>query len=61
MPRFRLVPQTREFFELYSRASANVIEIARLLSGLLAAFPEEDTRIAGRIKDREHDGDGPDQ
>src|SRR5439155_23056688 len=57
MPRFRLVPQTREFFELYSRASANVIEIARLLSGLLAAFPGEDTTIAGRIKDREHDGD----
>jgi len=57
MPRFRLVPQTREFFELYSRASANVIEIARLLSGLLAAFPEENPTIAGRIKDREHDGD----
>jgi uncharacterized protein len=57
MPRFRLVPQTREFFALYSRASANVIEIARLLGEQLAAFPEENATIAGQIKDREHDGD----
>src|SRR6266516_1288166 len=57
MPRFRLVPQTREFFELYSRASANVIEIARLLSELLASFPEENPTITGQIRDREHDGD----
>jgi uncharacterized protein len=57
MPRLRLVPQTREFFELYSRASANVIEIARLLGELLAAFPEQNSTIAGQIKDREHDGD----
>jgi predicted phosphate transport protein (TIGR00153 family) len=57
MPRFRLVPQTREFFALYSQASANVIQIARLLGELLAAFPEENPTIAGRIKDREHDGD----
>jgi predicted phosphate transport protein (TIGR00153 family) len=57
MPRLRLVPQTREFFELYSRASANVIEIARLLGELLAAFPEQNPTIAGQIKDREHDGD----
>src|SRR6266704_3538387 len=57
MPRFRLVPQTREFFELYSRASANVIEIARLLRELLASFPEENPTITGQIRDREHDGD----
>src|SRR5437016_5170129 len=57
MPRFRLVPQTREYFELYSRAYANVIEIARLLSELLASFPEENPTITGQIRDREHDGD----
>jgi uncharacterized protein len=57
MLRLRLVPQTREFFELYSRASANAVEIARLLVELLAAFPEDDPRIVGQIKDREHEGD----
>jgi predicted phosphate transport protein (TIGR00153 family) len=57
MARLRLVPRQREFFPLYARASANVIEIARLLGELLAAFPNEDSAIATRIKDREHDGD----
>ena len=49
MARFRFVPQTRGFFELYSRASANVIEIARLLAELLTAFPEENPQIATQI------------
>jgi len=31
MARLRLTPQKREFFELYARASANAVEIARLL------------------------------
>jgi predicted phosphate transport protein (TIGR00153 family) len=57
MARLRLIPQKREFFELYSRASANVIEIARLLGRLLDGFPEDDPQIPGQIKDREHDGD----
>ena len=57
MLRLRLVPQTREFFVLYSRASANAVEIARLLVELLAAFPEDEPQIVGRIKDREHEGD----
>jgi predicted phosphate transport protein (TIGR00153 family) len=57
MARLRLVPQTREFFDLYSRASANVVEIARLLVAFLDAFPEEDPQIVAQIKDREHDGD----
>jgi predicted phosphate transport protein (TIGR00153 family) len=57
MARLRLVPQTREFFSLYSQAAANVIEIARLLRELLDVFPEDDSRIARQIKDREHDGD----
>jgi predicted phosphate transport protein (TIGR00153 family) len=57
MPRLRLVPQTHEFFELYSQASANVVAIARLLGELLAAFPAENRQIVAQIKEREHDGD----
>ena len=57
MRRLRLVPQKREFFELYSHASANAVEIARLLVELLAAFPEDDPALVARIKDREHEGD----
>jgi predicted phosphate transport protein (TIGR00153 family) len=52
----RLVPQKREFFELYSQASANAIEISRLLVELLERFPE-DGGLIGQIKEREHEGD----
>jgi predicted phosphate transport protein (TIGR00153 family) len=57
MARLSLVPQKREFFELYMRASANAVEIARLLVDLLATFHEQNGDLVGRIKDREHDGD----
>jgi predicted phosphate transport protein (TIGR00153 family) len=57
MARLKLVPQTREFFELYTRASANAVEISRLLVDLLDAFPEHDEGLIRQIKDREHDGD----
>ncbi len=39
MARLRLTPQKREFFDLYASASANAVEIARLLSELLDTFP----------------------
>jgi predicted phosphate transport protein (TIGR00153 family) len=57
MPRLRLTPQKHEFFELYSRASANAVEIARLLVELLERFPEGGDALIGQIKEREHDGD----
>ena len=52
-----LVPQRREFFELYNRASANVVEIARLLSELLDQFPTDGESLIRDIKDLEHEGD----
>jgi len=55
--RIRLTPQNREFFDLYARSSANVVEIARLLVHLLDRFPEESGELARRIKDCEHEGD----
>jgi uncharacterized protein Yka (UPF0111/DUF47 family) len=57
MARLRLTPQKREFFELYARASANTIEIARLLVDLLETFPQDGSELIARIKDREHEGD----
>jgi uncharacterized protein len=53
----RLTPQKREFFELYARASANAVEIARLLVDLLETFPQDGDSLIARIKEREHDGD----
>jgi predicted phosphate transport protein (TIGR00153 family) len=56
VPRLSLTPQKREFFELYSSASANAVEIARLLVDLLDHFPDG-TDLIARIKEREHEGD----
>src|SRR5918911_3293343 len=57
VPRVRLTPQKREFFDLYSRASGNAVEIARLLIELLERFPAEDGELIRKIKEREHEGD----
>jgi predicted phosphate transport protein (TIGR00153 family) len=55
--RIRLVPQRREFFELFCRASANSVEIGRLLVQLLDRFPDGGAELIGHIKEREHTGD----
>ena len=57
MPRITLVPQKKEFFQLYNRAAANAVEIARLLDRLLEAFPEGKEDALRSIKDAEHEGD----
>jgi uncharacterized protein len=57
VPRLRLTPQKREFFDLYTSASANAVEIARLLVQLLERFPEDGRELIDQIKDREHEGD----
>jgi predicted phosphate transport protein (TIGR00153 family) len=57
VPRITLVPQKKEFFQLYNRAAANAVEIARLLIDMLETFPEgKDDALRG-IKDAEHEGD----
>ena len=57
MARLRLTPQKREFFSLYTQASANAVEIARLLVQLLDRFPQDGRGLIEQIKDREHEGD----
>ena len=55
--RLKLTPQTREFFDLFSRASTNTVEIARLLVELLDRFPDDGSELIRRVKDCEHEGD----
>jgi predicted phosphate transport protein (TIGR00153 family) len=57
MARLSLVPQRREFFDLYSRASNNVVEIAEALAGFLQGFPDGAEDGVRRIEELEHEGD----
>jgi uncharacterized protein len=53
----RLTPQRREFFELYTQASANAVAIAASLVALLDRFPEGKDEALRDIKELEHEGD----
>jgi predicted phosphate transport protein (TIGR00153 family) len=55
--RIRLTPPRREFFDLFSRASSNAVDIARLGNELFDRFPEDGAELLGRIKEHEHTGD----
>jgi predicted phosphate transport protein (TIGR00153 family) len=55
--RFTLVPQRKEFFELYNSAAANSVVIAQLLVRLVENFPNDRDTLAREIKDAEHEGD----
>src|SRR6266508_593608 len=57
MARINLVPQRREFYDLYNRAAENNGQIARLLVRLLEGFPNDRDTLARDIKDAEHEGD----
>jgi predicted phosphate transport protein (TIGR00153 family) len=52
----RLTPQKREFFDLFTQASANAREIARLLVELLEDWPASRARLRD-IREAEHEGD----
>jgi predicted phosphate transport protein (TIGR00153 family) len=54
--RLHLTPQKREFFDLFTQASANAREIARMLVDLLADWPDSRGRLAD-IREAEHEGD----
>jgi predicted phosphate transport protein (TIGR00153 family) len=57
MARINLVPQRREFYDLYNQAATNNVEIARLLVRLLDDFPNNRDTLARDIKEAEHAGD----
>jgi uncharacterized protein len=52
----RLTPQKREFFVLFTQASANARNIARALVELLEEWPEAGGKLQA-IRDLEHEGD----
>jgi uncharacterized protein len=55
--RLTLIPQKREFFELYNRAAENIVAIADLLIALLDRFPAGADDLVGDVKELEHEGD----
>src|SRR3954447_12422910 len=57
MARLSLVPQKREFFDLYNRAGANTVAIAQALIDLLEQFPDRAEERMRDIKELEHEGD----
>lgn len=52
----RLKPQKREFFDLFTQASANARDIARVLVELLEEWPDSRERLRD-IRELEHEGD----
>jgi predicted phosphate transport protein (TIGR00153 family) len=55
--RITLIPQKREFFELYNRAAENIVAIADRLVELLERFPDGAEQLASDVKELEHEGD----
>jgi hypothetical protein len=55
--RISLVPQKREFYDLYNRAAANTVAISEKLVTLLDDFPEGADTGMRDIKELEHEGD----
>jgi predicted phosphate transport protein (TIGR00153 family) len=55
--RLRFKPQRSEFFELFSQAAQNTVEITGLLKELLSAYPGDGRELISEIKEREHEGD----
>jgi uncharacterized protein len=55
--RISLVPQKREFFDLFNQAAANAVEISQRLIELLADFPDRGAERMRDIKELEHQGD----
>lgn len=57
MARITLVPQRKEFFDLFNQASANAVAISRALVDLLAQSPNGSEQRIRDIKELEHEGD----
>src|SRR5438309_617021 len=52
----RLIPQKREFFDLFTQASANARDIAHALVELLENWPGDKSKLRD-IRELEHEGD----
>jgi uncharacterized protein len=56
--RISLIPQKREFFELYNRSAENIVAMSDRLVELLDRFPDGTDELVGVVKQLEHEGDG---
>ncbi len=54
---FRLTPQERGFYPLFSRAADNIVGAADLLAELVASEPGHRATLAAKVKEAEHEGD----
>ena len=57
MARLSLIPQKREFYDLFNQAAANAVDISQRLIVLLNDFPERADEGMRDIKELEHQGD----
>ena len=57
MAPINLIPQKREFFVLYNRAAANIVEIADRLIELLDRYPDGASELVRDVRELEHEGD----
>jgi len=57
MARLSLVPQKREFFDLFNEAATNAVAISKRLNDLLEDFPGRADERMRDIKELEHQGD----
>ena len=57
MARISLIPQKREFFDLYNRAAENIVAVSDRLVELLEGFPAGADELAAAVKELEHEGD----
>jgi predicted phosphate transport protein (TIGR00153 family) len=57
MARLTLIPQKREFFDLYNRAAENNVTIADRLVDLLNRYPDGASDLGREVKELEHEGD----
>jgi hypothetical protein len=49
--RIRFTPERKEFFDLFTRASSNAVDIARLGSELFDRYPRDGEELIRRIKE----------
>ena len=57
VPRLSLVPQKREFYDLFNRAATNAVDMSLKLIEFLDEFPEGAGSRMAEIKELEHQGD----
>jgi len=55
--KINLIPQKREFFVIYNRAAANIVEISERLVELLDRFPDGASDLFRDVRELEHEGD----